>query len=587
LDSRSQAVDKCYKVATFISNATAIEYASNLILLGMLYLITFVSLTLLIIILVNYNKGRQSLKINKVIKDKWSKSLTVDRDFRLISSYYHVLVTDDNELDSTDEDLEIEKLFAHVDRTNSKIGQQHLFKRLKSTDNNLDSLIALDNLVDQFMQNELRHSIELELLKLSSKNAYYLYELFTGSFQNLYGNLLSWYIKFAGILWAFTVAWTIVQKSEAFFIISLTLTLINMYLHFQNKQKIARYVHTLPQLNLMIQVADKVSDYIDTPEKRSVKTSITQLRKLRNSLSFVSFEDKFSRDPSDIASTIWELFKTFLLIEPAMFLISLDRINKQRNQVETIFNYIGHIDFAISIQSLRQDLPFYSKPVFTAGTDKIIMEELYHPLVKDCVPNSIVVSASKGVLITGSNMSGKTTFIRAIAINALLAQSLYTSCTKTYKAPFLTISTSIRISDDTENQTSYFQAEALSVLHILNKSSKENGSLIIIDEIFKGTNTIERVAAAKAILSYLTSKKKFVFVSTHDLELAELLGDEYAVYSFEEAVSEQRLVFDYKLKDGILKNKNAIVILSSLGYPDLIVSEAYSICDSLRKKYRI
>lgn len=553
----------------------------------MLYLITFVLLGLLIIIFVNHRNKRESIKRNKVIEDKWSKPSDVERDFQLISSYHRRLIIDVDLLDSRDQDIDFEKLFAYVDRTNSNIGQQYLFKRLKSTENSLSSLIALDKLVDHFKQNDVRHFIELELFKLSNKNAYYVHELFTGNFQNLYGNLLTWYFKVAGILWICAVAWTIVAKSEAVFIISFILTLANLYLHWRNKKKVARYVHTLPQLNLLIQVADQISDKVDTPEGMAIKTSIRQLSKLRNSLSFVSFEDKISRDPSDTASGMWELFKTFLLIEPAMFIISLDRVNKHKSIIETLFNYVAHIDFAISIQSLRQDLPFYSKPVFTSNTDKIVIEDLYHPLVKNCISNSIIVSSSRGVLITGSNMSGKTTFIRSIAINALLSQTLFTSCTKTYNAPFLTVSTSIRISDDTENQKSYFQAEALSVLNILNKSLKESSSLIIIDEIFKGTNTIERVSAAKAILSYLTSKKKFIFVSTHDLELAELLGDEYAVYSFEEGVSEQRLVFDYKLKNGVLKNKNAIVILSSLGYPEQIVSEAYSICDSLREKYSI
>jgi len=127
----------------------------------------------------------------------------------------------------------------------------------------------------------------------------------------------------------------------------------------------------------------------------------------------------------------------------------------------------------------------------------------------------------------------------------------------------------------------------MSILDIINKSSKNEPvkSLIIIDEIFRGTNTIERIAAAKSVLNYLTENKNFVFVSTHDLELAELLNNEYAVYSFEESVNEQRLIFDYKMKTGVLKNKNGIAILKTIGYPESVVEDAYIVSEELRRKY--
>jgi DNA mismatch repair ATPase MutS len=213
--------------------------------------------------------------------------------------------------------------------------------------------------------------------------------------------------------------------------------------------------------------------------------------------------------------------------------------------------------------------------------------DMYHPLIYNCVPNSIHTRTDEGVLITGSNMSGKTTFIRSIAINTLLAQTIYTTCANGYKAPLLKIQTSIRTSDDLGEHKSYFQAEALSILDIINQSGGDEPvkSLIIIDEIFRGTNTIERIAAAKSVLTYLTDNKNFVFVSTHDLELAELLDNDYAVYSFEESVNDTRLVFDYKMKTGVLKNKNGIAILETIGYPETVVEDAYIVSEELRRKY--
>ena len=95
--------------------------------------------------------------------------------------------------------------------------------------------------------------------------------------------------------------------------------------------------------------------------------------------------------------------------------------------------------------------------------------------------------------------------------------------------------------------------------------------------MFKGTNTIERVAAAKAILSYLNKQDNIVFVSTHDIELAELLKTEYDLYHFVEDIEDDKLIFDHKLKQGQLTSRNAIKILELSNYPAEIISEAKSI----------
>ena len=184
-------------------------------------------------------------------------------------------------------------------------------------------------------------------------------------------------------------------------------------------------------------------------------------------------------------------------------------------------------------------------------------------------------------------MSGKTTFIKAIAVNALLAQTLFTSFTKSYKAPFLKIQTSIKTTDSIEEQKSYFQAQAQSILNIMGRSTEaeEVKSLVIIDEIFRGTNSIERIAAAKSVLSYITANQNFVFVSTHDLELAELLDEDFAIYSFEDSKSGGSLVFDYKLKEGFLKSRNGIAILESMGYPESVIDDANIVSERMMLKY--
>ena len=106
-------------------------------------------------------------------------------------------------------------------------------------------------------------------------------------------------------------------------------------------------------------------------------------------------------------------------------------------------------------------------------------------------------------------------------------------------------------------------------------------NLFLLDEIFKGTNTVERISAGKAVLSALTKENNLVFVSTHDIELADLLKDEYELYHFSEKVNHKTVDFDYKLKDGKLKNRNAIRILQINDYPESIIAEAIALAKQL------
>lgn len=555
----------------------------------MLYVLVLLIVFIIVILFFSY-RNKQAYKEKRIaIIKKWGQPIDSSGDVRLISAYYNHYAEEDHGLsDAVATDIDLGNVFDYADRTNSKPGQQYLYRKLRATKKDISSLQALDQLADQFEANpDLRIATEIELTTLGNKNAYYIHELFTTHYNSLYDKWTAFYLRVAGLLWIMSVAFTIIYQNQFLFFLALSLTVYNFYLHYSNKKKISSYVHSLPQLYTLINVVKLILKSVDASKNEKVSKSLTDIAPLQRSLSWLKFQDKVDQDPTDVSSGVLELIKTLLVLEPLMFLISVNRINQQKKSIEVMFNYVAEMDVAISIASLRAGLPYYSKPVFIAEGQDLDVTDLYHPLVEGCVPNSILVSTTQGVLITGSNMSGKTTFIRSIAINALLSQTLFTSCSQKYQSPFLQIFTSIRLSDDLEEHKSYFQAEALSILNIVKNSSSETSSLIIIDEIFRGTNTIERVAAAKAILSYLTANKNFTFVSTHDLELAELLGQEYAVYSFEELVSDTRLIFDYKIKTGILKHKNAIAILSSLGYPELIVDDANEISAALREKYKL
>lgn len=544
-----------------------------------------------ILLLVAFTYAGNIRKRNKrldAIRQKWGMPADNPLNFKQVGLYLKADPEQPRLSASTMADLDIEQVFTYIDRTNSKPGQQYLYNRLLSRTAAPANINNIDKQVDALPTDRaVLENYELQLSELSAPNAYYLPELFKEQ-ESLFSPLITFYIRVSGITIIALFILMMATHNQFYFLVMMLMIMGNFVIHYANKKKVAQYTHSLPQLIKLINVAAWFRKQTGTPVNQQVSDTISHMGNLKRSLSFVSINSAV-RDPTDVMYALFELIKTLFLLEPLMFISSINLVNKYRFGIRLLFDYVGHIDFLISIRSVRDGLPYYSKPVFSQDSD-LDIHDLYHPLVTDCIANSITTRADCGVLVTGSNMSGKTTFIRSIAINALLAQTICTSCSKSYTAPWLNIYTSIRISDDMEEHKSYFQAEALSVLDIMQQcdAGKPTKSLVLIDEIFRGTNTIERIAAAKAVLAHLTANGNFVFVSTHDLELAELLGSGYTTYSFEELVTaDARLVFDYRMKPGLLKNKNGIAILQAMGYPQSVVDDAGLVSEQLREKYRL
>ena len=223
---------------------------------------------------------------------------------------------------------------------------------------------------------------------------------------------------------------------------------------------------------------------------------------------------------------------------------------------------------------------------FTHLETRIIAKGIRHPLIPECVANSITVDG-KSILLTGSNMSGKTSFIRTIGLNVIAGLTIHTCFAREMAMPRLQVLSAIRISDDLLNDKSYYFEEVLTIRDMIRHGLNGKPGLFLLDEIFKGTNTIERISAGKAVLSALSKNGNIVFVSTHDIELADLLKYEYELYHFSEVVNDKKVDFDYKLKNGKLKNRNAIRILQINDYPESIIQEALDISRKLDLRSRI
>jgi ABC-type multidrug transport system fused ATPase/permease subunit len=241
---------------------------------------------------------------------------------------------------------------------------------------------------------------------------------------------------------------------------------------------------------------------------------------------------------------------------------------------------LGEMESIAALASLAFENPTWCFPdVYeptSSGTARVEGTSLGHPLLAPTtmVPNDVVVGPPGTILlVTGSNMSGKSTLLRAIGANAVLAQAGAPACALALRVPILRLWTSIRIQDSLERGLSLFMAELERVRDIV-VASRESDSrpfLYLLDEILHGTNTAERQIAARTVLSHLTAAHAMGVVTTHDLALAET-GDLSPVTrhvhfeeTFVEDASGMRMAFDYRLREGVATSANAVKLLRMVG----------------------
>ncbi|MFL9485028.1 MutS-related protein [Chitinophagaceae bacterium LWZ2-11] len=506
------------------------------------------------------------------IRDNWGKPIDDYRNFYLIDRFAKLQVAPSFHTLSpqTLADIDFNSLFEYLDRTTTKPGQQYLYNKLIHPTNNVQALKTFDKQVDFFAQDaRLRENIQLQMTPLSNHSAYYLSSLLQ---ENVYQKPS----------WAFllTVDAVIVVLMVLFsfkfpvLLIWLLIPLtINILLHLWNKNKANDFVRSLPQLNNLINISKKLCKEAIPFDTAPIQKSASVFQSFQRRLLLLGMSQTPVLDEMKMAALfIFELFKALFLLEVRAFFSCMDDISQKREQIILLFSFVGSVDAAISTASVRAGAK-YCKPVFTASDKALNTLHIYHPLIENCTTNSIAIK-DKSILITGSNMSGKTTFIRTVAINSILAQSIYTCFAESFTSLVLKVASSIKIEDNLLEQTSYYLQEVTTIHELINASAQQAQYLFVIDEVFKGTNTVERVAAGKAVLSYLNKKNNLVIVSTHDIELSDLLKEEYDLYHFEEQIINDALTFDHLLKPGKLKTRNAIKLLELSGYPREVVEEA-------------
>ncbi len=232
---------------------------------------------------------------------------------------------------------------------------------------------------------------------------------------------------------------------------------------------------------------------------------------------------------------------------------------------------VGRFDELISLANVRYDNPEWCIPQITNKKHFFSAKGMGHPLLPkgSRICNDLDINGFGNVLlITGSNMSGKSTLLRTVGLNLILACTGVPVCAIDFKCSVMDVYTSMRVNDNLEKKISSFYAELLRIKTIIEAASTDNSLLFLLDEVFRGTNTRDRHAGASAVLRKLSKMGAVGLVSTHDLELGELENDKDMYlrnYHFVESYDNNRIVFDYKLYPGVSKTTNAIYLMKMVG----------------------
>ena len=524
-----------------------------------------------LIILAKFFRWRNRFKKLEIIRSSWGTIPEDVFDVKTAKLFFDLnksdFINNSYQLDdSTWNDLDMNKIFNLTNRTITPTGAQNLYYLLRQPVFSRETLESREKLFYQFSINrQLRENIQLFLLPLKEKNAKYLpYSLWKPLPEKpVYANALPLFSFLAFVVLLLS------GLKVIHFSLIIVVFVINLFVRLFIKRKIQVFIYSLQYLGVLINVANSIS----TIKNESLKDIQDQLTK--NLHKTKSIADKiFSLQFKDEAGLI-EYLNIYFLLDVAGFYSALNKIKNHLGELRELFKIVGYLDALISISSFRQQYQNLCSPIFSENQNTFQLKEIYHPLLNKPVSNNFEF-ISKDVLITGSNMAGKTTFLKTIGVNSILAQTIHTCMAKKYEAPILKVMSSIGRSDNLLDGKSYYLVEVESILRLIEASESPNVHLFLIDEIFRGTNTIERSASSIEVLEYLANDKDFVFVATHDLQLSEVLQSEYDNYHFRERIDNDGLFFDYKLHKGPSNTKNAIALLDYAGYPKSITNGARS-----------
>ena len=494
-------------------------------------------------------------------------------------------------------DLNLDDVFAAIDRTQSTLGQHALYHRLRTAPV-ADHLTAFEALVSRMTSDpETRERAQIALARLQDPYGYDIWWLGrTDAVERPW-----WYIAFPVLTSAAIGLAALAPFWSAAVMPLVAVLVLNVAVRYATDFRIGTIAHSFRQCAPLIATAQSLrfltGDDID-PIVRPLRTDVPALARLKLISRWANgdpFMLAINPDPlivlvSDVVSSVYEYLNLAFLLDATGVYFAVRDLSRHGTALLRATAAAGDIDAAIGVASFRASRSDWTRPDFRAADATTELSELRHPLVTDAVPNSIAVRPGRGVLITGSNMSGKSTFLRTVGVNAILAQTINTCLAREYRAPIFHVRSCIGRADDLIAGKSYYIVEVESLLELIGASDAPAPHLFVLDELFRGTNAVERIAGGQAVLLGLLqtprspTKSHVVLAATHDAELVDLASERFDAYHFGDSIRPDGLTFDHRLQPGPASTRNAIALLRLHGAPETLLTQALATADMLDRQ---
>lgn len=474
--------------------------------------------------------------------------------------------------DITWNDLNMDEIFMGMNHAFSAAGEEYLYYTLRTPCTTREQLERLEELTSYFHTHEDdRVRVQMLMRKLGGNGKYSLYDYLEylsalGKRSNLKHILLD-----AAFLPLIVLCFFV--PSAAFTCMGI-LMVYNITTYFREKKEIDPYIVSFAYVMRLLDVCGKLSQmHLPVCEEnwRIIRSHRARMSRMRRGSFWVLSGSRGGNGGSPL-DAIMDYVRMAFHVDLIEFNKMLYELNRHLEDVDVLVGQVGLLETAISVGAYRASLKNgWCIPEFVTDGE-LSLEECYHPLIKAPVKNTI--TTSRGVLLTGSNASGKSTFLKTVAICSVLSQTINTCPAERFQSPFYRIYSSMSLRDDIDSGESYYIVEIKAMKRILDAAKQEGRVLCFVDEVLRGTNTVERIAASTQILKSLAADNLLCFAATHDIELTELLQEEYENYHFEEDVRDGDVFFNYKLLHGKAVTRNAIRLLEIMGYDASIIEQA-------------
>ncbi|MFJ7936223.1 hypothetical protein [Sporosarcina sp. NPDC096371] len=526
------------------------------------------------IVFIAYHFLTKNNKKLKRIRKEWETGNfhAFNENFQSVSSYWENKKNSQSHYDGVDQltwdDLAMHEVFEKLNYTQSTVGAEYLFNQLRDINPSLAQVQNNEELYTLLANNqELREKLLLILSSLGKRN----YTNSTSFFFENQSNKMkhaSLYMLLAvvPIVSIFLMLYSLKYGIALFF----GSFLLNTIVYYRNKSALENELFSVSYAAAIIHAAKSLAS-VKHPEFTTYATELKErVQPVKKVLTLTNIV-AFGKEGSGEFDFVFEYIRILFLLDFISYNKIIKTIANHQEEYRQIWERIGELDAAIAVAFYRKTLDTYCTPIFS-DQEEIAFENMAHPLIDKPVTNRSTLG--KNTLITGSNASGKSTYIKAIAINAILAQTIHTALAEKWTMKPSYIVTSMAIQDNVLNGDSYFIAEIKSLQRITQLIEAGKPCMSFIDEILKGTNTIERIAASAAMMEWLSVNKGINVIASHDIELTKMAGHSYTNYHFRESIEDGEIRFDYTVHLGPSITRNAIRLLEILNYPASITATA-------------